>query len=63
MVYRRRIFKSARGRLKPGVLRNARFKKDVLNRPIKGYSNKAKKDSIFLDNNTADIEIFALTLH
>ena len=51
MVYRSRIFRNNIGRLKPGVLRNARFKKGVLNKSINGYSKKTKKDATFIDNN------------
>jgi hypothetical protein len=60
LVYRSRIFRSGRGRgrLKPGVLRSARFKKGVPNRPINGYSNKTKKDATFIDNNVRDVQYF-----
>jgi hypothetical protein len=51
MVYRSRIFRNNIGKLKPGVLRNARFKKGVLNKSINGYSKKTKKVATFIDNN------------
>jgi hypothetical protein len=62
MVYRSRIFRNNLGKLKPGVLKNARYKKGVLNKPpINGYSEKTKKDATFIDNNVQDIQYFIRT--
>jgi hypothetical protein len=62
MVYRSCIFRNNIGRLKPGVLRNARFKKGVLNKSINGYSKKTKKDATFIDNNPRYILLLEDTL-